>query len=312
MHFGRVDSLDGIDLSLPPNAPRTEAFLRLPLGGTGQIHAGCPIWNANSWLGKLYAPGTGSTDFLTAYSQQLNAVELNSSFYHLIDAARIATWKERVAPGFRFCPKLFRGITEQAGAPELADLVRRCAHGLSAFADTFGLAFAQFPETFSPREMPLLSRVLSLWPRSLPLAVEFRHPGWFKDHALLDEAVNLLYRHGAATVITDTPGRRDALHTSLTQPRVIVRCLGSLNESSDRVRFGAWAERFLSWAEKGLEDLYFFGHQPEDDLIPEAVNYFLYALQMRGLVTPAPWRKAVQAAKRKSPQPGLFDEGLSG
>jgi uncharacterized protein YecE (DUF72 family) len=293
VHFGRIESadgLEGIDLAVPEDAPRTKAFLKLPWKGAGRIHAGCPVWVSNTWVGSLYAPGTKPAEYLSAYAAQLGTVELNSTFYQQLDAARMAAWAERAGPAFRFCPKVYRGITEQPGGPAMPDLVRACAASFAALGPTLGLAFAQFPETFGFGELPLLQRFLARWPRAVPLAVELRHPSWFAAHVLRDDAVNALYRHGAATVITDTAGRRDVLHTSLSQPRVLVRFQGNRLLPSDTRRLGAWAERCIAWAEAGMQDVYFICHQPDDAMIPRTVNVFLRGLQMRGRVEPAPWR----------------------
>jgi uncharacterized protein YecE (DUF72 family) len=300
MHFGRVDDISAIAWALPADAPRTQAFLRLAWGGAGVLHVGAPIWNCDAWVGSLYPDGTPSAGYLEAYAAQLGAVELNSSFYHLLDAPRLAAWAARVPPGFKFCPKVFRGITEALGAADLPALVQRCAAGFAGLGDRYGLGFAQFPESFAPLQAPLLKRFLELWPRALPLAVELRHPGWFQETgaALRDEAVNLLYRHGAATVITDTAGRRDVLHTSLTQPRVMVRFQGCDLDPTDQARLGDWAGRLVDWAGRGLEDLYFFCHQPTEALIPKTVNVALRALQMRGVMEPAPWRSRAPTPPR--------------
>ncbi len=260
MHFGRVKNVSGIDFALPADAPRTRAFLALDWGGAGRMHVGGAIWK--------FKP----SDRLAGYASRYGTVEVNSTFYHLLDAPRIDAWRRQVPASFRFCPKLYRGITERPAAPELAELVTQCATGMAAFGETFGLAFAQFPETLGPAQLPLVKRVLDFWPRELPLAVELRHPGWFRNHALIDEAVNLLYRHGTATVITDTPGRRDAVHTSFAQPRVMIRYLGLELDPLDERRLTDWAGRMREWAAQGMDDLYFLVHQPVEAMIPETAN----------------------------------------
>lgn len=309
MHFGRSPTDPEVDLSLPAVAPRTEAFFKVPWHGRGQLYVGLPIWSCTDWVGSFYPDRSQSKDFLGLYSSRLNTVEVNSTFYHLLDAGRIKAWRDAVPTSFRFCPKVFRGITEAAGSPDLPALVHECATNFQAFGETFGLAFAQFPETFSTEHAKLLKRFLGLWPRNLNLAVELRHPSWFESQALLDDAINLLYRHGTATVITDTPGRRNVLHTSLTQPRVLVRFQGQDLHANDQARLTAWSERLLDWAGRGMEDLYFFCHQPTEKLIPRTANLLLLALQMRGRVEPAPWsEKRKQDADQRSSaiQSGLF------
>jgi len=281
MHFGRLASLDGVDLGLPDDSLRTKRFLALDHRTVTQIYAGCPVWACRQWVGTFYPSGTKSGDYLRNYAKMFNTVEVNSTFYHLLDAQRIAQWRDEVTSGFRFCPKVYRGITEGLAAPTMPGLIARFCASVSAFDDKLGLAFAQLPETFGPQHGTLLVKLLQHWPKSVPLAIEFRHPGWFKQHALLDEVVNLLYRHNVATVITDTPGRRDVLHLSLTQPRVMIRFQGHSLHPSDQERLARWAVRIEQWMRHNLEAIYLFTHQPEESIIPETARLFTMELAQR-------------------------------
>jgi len=269
MHFGRVEHIEGIDLRFPPDSPRTEKFLDLLGENRTEVYIGCPIWASQKWVGNLYPRGTKSTAFLKTYSRFFRTVEVNSTFYQLLDRKRIELWRDETPPGFKFCPKVFRGITEDPGSPQIDSLIAKFCVAISGFGDRLGLPFAQFPETFGPSQIGLLRRFLSSWPSALPLAVELRHPDWFQNHALLDEAVNLFYRHRAATVITDTLGRRDVLHLSLTQPKVLIRFQGNRLAPQDAQRLSDWAQRIAKWRSRGLEEIYFFTHQPEDGTITQ-------------------------------------------
>lgn len=116
----------------------------------------------------------------------------------------------------------------------------------------------------------------------MPLAIELRHPAFFRDGALLDEVVDLLWRHRAHVVITDTPGRQDVRHTSLTSGKVFLRFQGQDYEEADRARVAAWAERLAAWAESGVEEIYVACHQPGEERIPETVSLFAEELRKRG------------------------------
>lgn len=293
MHFGRLNNLADVDFTIPPDNVRTERFLNMRRSHEARIYVGCPIWAAKSWVGTFYPKGTKANEFLGLYARRFKAVEVNSTFYHLLGADRLAAWSEEVTDDFRFCPKVYRGITENLAAGDMSDLVARFCEALRALGRHLGLAFAQFPESLGPRQAPLLSKFIATWPSDVPLAVELRHPGWFHDHALHDETVNFFYRHKVATVITDTPGRRDVLHTSLTQPRVIIRFQGNELDSTDRERLDFWAERLASWRGKNLEDVYFFTHQPADEVIHKTAEFFIEELARRDMA-------AVQGSAPKS------------
>lgn len=268
MHFGRLENFKGLDPTLPADSARTEKFLALPRLATTKHFVGCPIWASKNWLGDLYPKGTTANQFLKVYAQTFSTVELNSSFYAVPPPGRVAQWRDDTPPDFRFCPKVFRGITEDLSSTGMPDLVRYFCNTIENFDTRLGLTFAQFSEAFGPNQLPLLERFLSVWPAALPLAVELRHKGWFHEHALSDEVVNLFYRRKVTAVITDTAGKRDVLHLSLTQPKAFIRFQGNEDPRLDEARLREWGLRLKKWAAHSLEEIYFFTHQPGDALIP--------------------------------------------
>ena len=53
---------------------------------------------------------------LDYYSERLNGVELNASFYRTPPESTLAKWAEGTSPAFRFCMKAHRGLTYSADA----------------------------------------------------------------------------------------------------------------------------------------------------------------------------------------------------
>jgi len=292
VHFGRVEKLNPFDPVLPPDTARTEKFLALPREAETKIYVGCPIWAAPAWVGDVYRKGTKPSDFLKNYSQVFDCVELNSSFYHMPDPRRIEQWRDETPPGFRFCPKVFRGITEQLGSAEMPALVEQYCETVLHFESRLGLTFAQFADWFGPQHFPLLEKFLTVWPAQVPLAVELRHPGWFRNHSLPDAIVNLFYKRHTASLITDTAGRRDVLHFSLTQPKVMIRFQGNEGDPLDEARIKEWGTRLRKWKAHSLEEIYFFAHQPSDTLIPSTAR--LAAWEINGAEIPVVEQPAQQ------------------
>ncbi len=295
MHFGRLPSVDGIEFSLPNDTARTARLLNLEKKAATNVYVGCSLWASRHWVGHFYPTGTAAHSYLREYALRYKSVEVNSTFYHLLDGDRLAQWRHEVPSDFRFCPKVFRGITEDLGASDMPRLLERFCASMRALGENLGLVFAQFSETFTPKMSDALAKFVELWPKDLPLAIELRHPNWFQNHSLSDELINFFYRHDIATVITDTPGRRDVLHTSLTQPKVLIRFQGNELHPSDRRRLADWAERLKIWANGSLREIYFFAHQPEELNIPETAYMLLEELARREVV-PAPqfWGRGVQ------------------
>ena len=57
---------------------------------------------------------------------------------------------------------------------------------------------------------------------------------------------------GMGAVISDTAGRRDALHMRVTAPFVLVRFGGYEGHASDEARLTQWAQRIAEWKDQGL------------------------------------------------------------
>ncbi|SMF52015.1 DUF72 domain-containing protein [Pseudobacteriovorax antillogorgiicola] len=277
MHFGRVESLRDIDWSIPQDQPRTKGFLGLDWQGQQELVIGAPIWGCPEWVPKIYPSGTRSRDYLYHYSRKYEAIEFNPSFYSLPSIDQIKHWRRQVPDQFRFCPKVPQDISARLGAYD-AKLLHEYLHCLEAFGKNLGLPFMQLPESLALKEFAYLQKFLQIFPKDVSLAIEFRHPSWFYGGMLRDDVINYLYRYGKSAVITDTPGRRDAVHVSLTYPQVMIRFLGYFHSGTDEPRLRAWIKRIFSWLEKGLDRAYLFIHQPNHSLIPDALDYLQWKI----------------------------------
>ena len=85
--------------------------------------------------------------------------------------------------------------------------------------------------------------------------------------------------HNASTVITDVAGRRDVCHARLTNREVVVRFVGNALHPTDYSRIDAWVERLDSWFQNGLQNVYFFTHEPDNILAPELAAYLTKKFQ---------------------------------
>ena len=285
MDFGKLSNVERVDFSLPEMDPRSLALLGGQPRSTRIARVGMPVWAQKRWVGTLYPKGTPAREFVGAYGKQFGTIELNSTHYGIPDPANVDRWREAVPAEFRFCPKVLQEISHRLGEAEALRLLPGFCAAVSRLRPRLGVTFLQLPPSFSSRELPALRRFLEAVPSGFPLAVEFRHESWFTDGRLIEPAFDLLASSSVATVITDVSGRRDVSHSTLTAPRVLIRFVGNLGHRSDAVRAAAWAERVSGWFAQGLEDLYFFVHQPEDLGAPELANEFIRALNARGQAT---------------------------
>ena len=293
MEFGKVDRalLSQIDLSLPVDDVRTRTALqtsrelhlrpdlhqsqrKLPIL-KARIGVGAPVWSVKEWVGKVYPIGANSKDFLSLYSRQFNSIELNSTHYGIPNEDTVTRWRESTPNGFKFNVKFFQNISHHHALNENERLTHEFVSAVLGLEDRLGLSFLQMPPHFSLDDLPRLKSFLKQIPAQMPLAVEVRHPSFFKDHALVSPLYETLQDAGSHVVITDVAGRRDVLHTSLPGPRVIVRFIGNGLDEVDEPRLDEWAERLDRWIRLGLEQVEFFIHEPEDKLVPDVAGRFI-------------------------------------
>jgi hypothetical protein len=73
-------------------------------------------------------------------------------------------------------------------------------------------------------------------------------------------------------------GRRDVLHMRLTTPSAMIRFVGNNLHPTDYTRIDAWVERLKVWFANGLQQLYFFVHEPDNITSPELATYLIEKL----------------------------------
>jgi uncharacterized protein YecE (DUF72 family) len=270
MKFGQLShprELEQIRFELPPLDPRSLKEVNRPLGFKPKIYFGCPLWAKKEWVGELYPKGTPQKDFLKVYAQQFNSIELNATYYRIPDPKTVLKWKESVPQGFRFSPKFFQGISRFNSLNQIPELTKRFCDSVLHFEDQLGISFLQLQPNFGPDRILLLKRFFTLLPKGFRLGVEFRHPEWFERGRLIPSAFELLSINGISAVITDTAGKREVLHNSITSKSALIRFLGNEYYPTDQLRVDQWLLRMEELFASGLDELYFFIHQPNEEQI---------------------------------------------
>jgi uncharacterized protein YecE (DUF72 family) len=281
MEFGQCTDPEGIDFTLPPDPPINAGLPVVHDAGAHRvrIYLGATGYYMKPWVGTWYPATAKPSDYLIHYGHQFNTLEQNGTHYRLPAEEAVARWREETPADFRFCPKVLQAISH---APDLGasnTLLETLADALGALGDRYGCAFLQLPPTFAPHHYVRLERFLFRWPKSLPLAVEVRHPEFFPE---APDYFDMLAKHGATAVITDVAGRRDVCHMHRTTIRTMIRFVGTGRDTIDHQRLGEWADRLAQWCSSGLREVYFFTHQPDNlrapDLAAVACAYFLKAM----------------------------------
>ena len=291
MEFGKVQYIDNINFSLPPDAPVTELLWerlaplpREPL----RVYVGGTEWGRTSWVGRAYPLGTKPKDFLTWYSRQFNTIELNTLFYGVPAAATIRRWADAVVSGFRFCPKFPEAISHKLQLSNASRETGEFIEALGLFEGKLGPAFLLLSDPFGTGQAGLLQHYVRQLPTGFTACVELRGEDWFRpgrEDAAIRETFHEMLDRGVGTVITDVAGRRDVLHMRLTSPVAFIRFVTNSLHPTDYQRADAWVERLAQWASKGLREVYIFVHSPEELTSPEMMKYLITRFNERGLVS---------------------------
>jgi uncharacterized protein YecE (DUF72 family) len=278
MEFGRLseETLDSVDFSLPTEPALNSAILNTKPFKNAKVYLGCANWGKPEWVGKIYPPKTKEKDFLQHYVNHYNTIELNATHYRIWGEAAIAKWAEKAKDkDFKFCPKMFQGVTHRGSLSGKDFVTNEFFRGMVAFKEHLGPIFVQLSDAFSPKRKDELFSYLKSLPKDLSFFLEVRHPDWFAKQAIQAELFETLKALNIGAVITDTAGRRDCAHMHLTIPKAFIRYVGNSLHSSDYTRCDVWIQRMKYWLEKGIEELYFFMHMHDEATSPELTVYLV-------------------------------------
>ena len=198
-----------------------------------EIRIGTCGYSFPDWKGTIYPPNLRPSLYLVYYARTLsfNAVELDSSFYHMPTIPLIETLIQKTQPGFLFTVKAHRSMTHEVwnvtkpaapgrpAFPDLASGLKDAALLVPAFtafweavtpmadAGRLGTVVLQYPPWFrdTPENRRFLLTTRDLLPR-LPLSIEFRDRSWHNEDAL-----TFLRREHLGYVAVDEPQLRNLL-----------------------------------------------------------------------------------------------------
>lgn len=156
------------------------------------LHIGVAGWSYPDWEGRVYPkPKPKGFDPLVYLADMVNAIEINSTFYHPGPAKNPLSWVRRLSghPEFKFTVKLWQRFThpstgsgssrerEPFGAEEVK--AARVVPEILGEAGLLGAVLLQFPWSFKNTEenREWLGKVAAEF-SGFPLAVEVRHSSW--------------------------------------------------------------------------------------------------------------------------------------
>jgi uncharacterized protein YecE (DUF72 family) len=299
MEFGKVHPslLGTIAFALPEDGSFTRGVLPGERAERLKVYVGAPKWARSEWLGIIYPEGLKEKDHLAHYVRHFNSIELNATHYKIYPESTTRKWADTArGRDFRFCPKVPQSISHYSELSSLRakELTDQFLQGIIGFGETLGPVFLQLSEKYGPQRREQLLQYLEQWPKDLELFVEVRHPDWFGDPSHREWLFGHLHRLGLGAVITDTAGRRDCAHMELTVPKTMIRFVGNGKHPTDYTRIDEWIERLDSWIANGLEELWFFVHQPHELYSPEIAACFIEKINAKCQLSLVPPQFIVQ------------------
>ncbi len=276
------------------------------------LYVGCPIWSFRGWVGNFYPEKTKASDYLREYAKRLNANEGNTTFYAVPAETTLAQWAAATPETFRFCFKVPKAISHNGTLANRTDAAREFVRIMSQLEPRLGPMFLQLPPSYSPSMLDDLEMFLAVWPHTMRLGVEVRHPGWF-DSPHNEKLNALLSQHNMARVVIDTRPIRSldgdkilqgsVYQTLLTARRqkpnvpvmpertadfMFLRYIGHPNMEINEPLLDEWAT-YVSSRLQGGDDAYVICHSPENLTAPWLARALYGRVRAKVALPPLPW-----------------------
>lgn len=110
------------------------------------IHIGLSGWSYRDWVGRFYPDDLPSERWLSFIAERFDTVEVNRSFYSLLEPSTYRTWYGNVPDGFVFAVKGSRYITHMKKLNDAeTPLANFFASGVLELGDKLGPVLWQLP-----------------------------------------------------------------------------------------------------------------------------------------------------------------------
>jgi uncharacterized protein YecE (DUF72 family) len=203
------------------------------------IFVGTSGWQYRSWREPFYEARPQRL-WLEHYATRFPVVEVNNSFYMLPKEATFTKWHEQSPAGFLFVVKASRYITHIRRLRDPKDSVDLFWSRAVLLKEKLGPVLFQTPPNLRA-DVPLLREFLSVLPREMRAAFEFRDDSWRSDGVL--EALD---RAGAAWVLADRPGWQVALVVTGGWSYLRFHQGRRTHPAYSMRKLGTWADRMAS------------------------------------------------------------------
>lgn len=144
-------------------------------------YIGCSGFSERLWKGFFYPENLKSAEYLEYYSSCVNAVEINSTFYHRPTAKTLEKWKNSTPENFRFFIKIPRHITHfQKLTDSKAEIDEFCHYIAENLGEKLGGFLFQMPPSFRDSE-EYREKILQNINIAYRAVIEFRDKSWWNE-----------------------------------------------------------------------------------------------------------------------------------
>lgn len=198
------------------------------------VYAGTSGFSYKEWRGPFYPEDLSDKAFLSYYSERLNAVEINNTFYRMPKKDVLRSWDEQTPDHFRFVIKASRRITHFKRLKEAEEPLGYLVTNTEVLGEKLGAVLFQLPPNFRCN-VARLNDFVDLLPEDFPAVMEFRHESW-----LCDDVFDILQRKNIPLCLADTEDE-DAL--ALKLPATANWCYVRLRKPDyDKASLKTWAD----------------------------------------------------------------------
>ena len=263
--------------------------------GSAGTRIGISGWRYAGWRGDFYPVGLAQRRELEYASRRMGSIEINGSFYSLQRPTSYAAWRAETPDDFVFSVKGGRFNTHHTRLVDVeTPLANFFASGVLALGPKLGPVLWQLPANLS-FDAEVLDAFFTLLPESTAEAASLaeRHDDKVKEgrslttaevdvplrYALefrsttfaVEEAFEVMRRHGVACVLADTAGRWPKVEVT-TADFMYLRLHGDkelyVSGYSDAA-LDEWAAKCRGWQAAGLDVYAYFdndskGYAPYD------------------------------------------------
>jgi uncharacterized protein YecE (DUF72 family) len=215
-----------------------------------------------SWKGTFYPDKTPADKMLEAYSNRLNSVEINSTFYHMPTPSMTSKWTNATHRDFRFSFKVNRKITHFMKLKNTKTELDIFLKGLKPLEGKVGCVLVQLPP-YMKQDYGTLESFLQQKPKAIRFAVELRHASWFGGR--LKE---LLRQNNVALCVADTEDMEPVFEKTATF------CYARLRHARySQSELKTWSKKLLDFGGNSSDCFVYFMHDETGEAANMAASF---------------------------------------